>query len=57
MQESYSNSRQSKRRMSRKEIEATKKNMKKVPIIQQKSQEYHKAEEQEAENLLNKMKN
>lgn len=57
MQESYSNSRQSKRRMSRKEIEATKKNMKKVPIIQQKSQEYHKAEEQEAENLLNKIKN
>lgn len=31
--------------------------MKKVPIIAQKSEEYHKTEEREAENLLNKIKN
>lgn len=57
MQEAFSNNRQGKRRMSRKEIETSKKNMKKVPIIEKKSQEYHKAEEVEAEQLLNKIKN
>lgn len=57
MQEVFSNNRQGKKRMSRKEIETSKKNMKKVPIIEKKSQEYHKAEEAEAEQLLNKIKN
>ncbi len=57
MQETYSNGKQGKRWISHKELEIIKKNMKKVPIIQKKSQEYHQIEEQEAENLLNKIKN
>jgi len=32
-----------------------KKNMQKVPIIQSKSEKYHKKEEQEAEKLLSKI--
>ena len=57
MQETYSNGKQGKRWISHKEVETIKKNMKKVPVIQKKSQEYHEIEEQEAENLLNKIKN
>lgn len=51
MQELYTN-RQGKRRISRKEKEVMKKNMQKVPIIQEKGKEYHQKEVQEAEKLL-----
>jgi len=39
------------------EIKKMKKNMKKVPIIQSKSDRYHLIEEQEAEQLLSKINN
>lgn len=41
--------------LSKKEIENMKKNMKKVPIIQSKSDNYHLKEEIEAEKILNKI--
>lgn len=42
-------------RLSAKEIAKMKKNMKKVPTIQLKSEIYHNREEQEAEKLLEKI--
>lgn len=44
-----------KKRVDPKEIEKMKKNMKKVPIIEYKSDIYHLKEEQEAEKLLAKI--
>jgi len=44
-----------KKRVDPKEIEKMKKNMKKVPIIELKSDVYHLKEEQEAEKLLAKI--
>lgn len=41
--------------LSKKEIENMKKNMKKVPIIQLKSDIYHKSEEVNAEKIINKV--
>lgn len=41
--------------ISKKEIENMKKNMKKVPIIQLKSDIYHKSEEVNAEKIINKV--
>ena len=38
--------------LSKREIEKMKKNMKKVPVIQFKSDIYHKKEEEEAEKIL-----
>lgn len=43
--------------LSKKEIEKMKKNMKKVPIIQSKSDNYHIKEEIEAEKILEKIHN
>lgn len=43
------------KRLSRREIENMKKNMKKVPIIAAKSDIYHQKEEQEAEKLLSQL--
>jgi len=43
--------------LSPQEIKKMKKNMKKVPIIQSKSDRYHLKEEQEAEQLLSKINN
>ena len=43
------------KRLSSKEIAKMKKNMKKVPAIQLKSDIYHNKEEQEAEKLLEKI--
>ncbi len=37
------------------ELKKMKKNMKKVPIIQEKSDSYHRKEEQEAEHILSKI--
>lgn len=37
------------------QIKKMKKNMQKVPIIQSKSEKYHKKEEQEADKLLSKI--
>ncbi|MCX6824816.1 MAG: hypothetical protein NTY80_01200 [candidate division SR1 bacterium] len=44
-----------KQRISKKEIETMKKNMKKVPIIQSKANIYHIKEEIEADKLLSKI--
>lgn len=44
-----------KQHISHKEIEKMKKNMKKVPIIESKADRYHLKEEQEAEQLLDKL--
>lgn len=53
MQESYSWGR-SIRRLSRAEIKKMKENMQKTPLIQEKSEQYHKKESLEAEALLEK---
>lgn len=41
--------------ISPKDLEKMKKNMKKVPIIESKADRYHLKEEQEAEDLLDKL--
>lgn len=46
-----------KKKLSRREIENMKKNMKKVPIIKQKSDTYHDKEAEEAEKLLAQLAN
>lgn len=51
MQESYSWVR-SIRRLSKTEIKKMKENMQKTPLIQEKSEKYHKKESLEAESLL-----
>ena len=40
------------KRLSRSEIRKMKENMKKTPLVQEKSKEYHRLEEEKAENLL-----
>ena len=40
------------RRLSRSEIRKMKKNMQKTPLVQEKSNKYHRLEEEKAENLL-----
>lgn len=44
-----------KRYISSSEIQKMKKNMRKVPIIQKKSEQYHEHEESEAERILRKL--
>ena len=40
------------RRLSRSEIRKMKENMQKTPLVQEKSNKYHRIEEEKAENLL-----
>ena len=53
MQEWYSGGQYSQKRMTRKQIQQMVQNMKKSKIISEKSNQYHKKEEDEAENILN----
>ena len=45
------------KRLSRAEIRKMKENMQKTPLVQEKSNKYHRLEEEKAENLLNSIVN
>ena len=45
------------KRLSRTEIRKMKENMQKTPLVQEKSNKYHRLEEEKAENLLNSIVN
>ena len=45
------------KRLSRAEIRKMKENMQKTPLVQEKSNKYHRLEEEKAENLLNSIIN
>lgn len=55
MQEWYSGGHYSPKRMTKKQIQEMVQNMKKSQIVIEKSNEYHKQEEGEAENILKKL--
>lgn len=56
MQEWYSWGHYSQKRMTRRQVQQMVQNMKKSKIINEKSNQYHKKEEVEAENILNNIR-
>ncbi len=57
MQEWYSGGHYPQKRMTKKQIKEMIKNMEKSKIITEKSNEYHKKDENDAENILKKLYN
>lgn len=55
MQEWYSGGHYSPRRVSKKQIQEMVKNMKKSKVVSEKSNQYHKQEESEAEEILREL--
>ena len=57
MQEWYSGGHYSTRRMTKKQIQEMIQNMKKSKVVNEKSNQYHKKEEHEAEDILKRLDN